>query len=82
MYNRLGLARRIVEIWPDECWQVQPEVYEEEEEHLTEFEKGRVTAEHKERYIVSGVNGEFEAEITGNMRLFLTISISSPMKRS
>jgi ribosome biogenesis GTPase len=39
-----------------------------EDNHLTEFEKGRVTAEHKERYIVSGVNGEFEAEITGNMR--------------
>ncbi len=29
---------------------------------------GRVIAEHKERYIVKTVNGEFEAEITGNMR--------------
>lgn len=36
--------------------------------NLTEFEIGRVTAEHKERYIVSTAKGEFEAEITGNMR--------------
>ncbi|NSW94172.1 MAG: ribosome small subunit-dependent GTPase A [Bacteroidales bacterium] len=35
---------------------------------LTEFEKGRVTVEHKERYIVTSVKGEVEAEITGNMR--------------
>jgi ribosome biogenesis GTPase len=31
-------------------------------------ELGRVIAEHKERYIVKTVAGEFEAEITGNMR--------------
>jgi len=29
---------------------------------------GRVIAEHKERYIVLTLQGEFEAEITGNMR--------------
>jgi len=29
---------------------------------------GRVITEHKERYIVKTVRGEFEAEITGNMR--------------
>ena len=28
----------------------------------------RVIAEHKERYIVKTTEGEFEAEITGNMR--------------
>ncbi len=32
------------------------------------FEAGRVVAEHRERYIVSTGNGEFEAEITGNLR--------------
>jgi len=32
------------------------------------FEIGRVVAEHKERYIVRTGNGEFEAEITGNLR--------------
>ncbi|MBN2613541.1 MAG: ribosome small subunit-dependent GTPase A [Bacteroidales bacterium] len=32
------------------------------------LETGRVVAEHKERYIVLSTNGEFEAEITGNMR--------------
>jgi ribosome biogenesis GTPase / thiamine phosphate phosphatase len=32
------------------------------------FEIGRVIAEHKERYIVKTVKGDFEAEITGNLR--------------
>jgi len=35
---------------------------------LNDFEIGRVIAEHKERYIVKKAQGEFEAEITGNMR--------------
>jgi ribosome biogenesis GTPase len=35
---------------------------------LNAFGIGRVIAEHKERYIVSTGDGEFEAEITGNMR--------------
>jgi ribosome biogenesis GTPase len=35
---------------------------------LDGFELGRVVAEHKERYIVKNGQGEFEAEITGNMR--------------
>jgi ribosome biogenesis GTPase / thiamine phosphate phosphatase len=36
--------------------------------NIDDFESGRVIAEHKERYIVKTVNGEYEAEITGNMR--------------
>ena len=39
MYSRLGLAKRIVQLWPKECWQREPEVYETEEEKITEFEK-------------------------------------------
>jgi ribosome biogenesis GTPase / thiamine phosphate phosphatase len=35
---------------------------------LDDFEIGRVTVEHKERYIISSTAGEFDAEITGNMR--------------
>ena len=35
---------------------------------LDDFEIGRVIAEHKERYILITNEGEFEAEITGNMR--------------
>jgi ribosome biogenesis GTPase / thiamine phosphate phosphatase len=35
---------------------------------LNNFDIGRVIAEHKERYIVRTPGGEFEAEITGNMR--------------
>jgi ribosome biogenesis GTPase / thiamine phosphate phosphatase len=36
--------------------------------NLISFETGRVIAEHKERYIIRTTVGEFEAEITGNMR--------------
>jgi ribosome biogenesis GTPase len=35
---------------------------------LDSFETGRVIAEHKERYIIKTEKGEFEAEITGNIR--------------
>jgi ribosome biogenesis GTPase / thiamine phosphate phosphatase len=35
---------------------------------LTDFEIGRVISEHKERYIVKTVIGEFDTEITGNLR--------------
>lgn len=38
------------------------------EHGLENFGIGRVIAEHKERYIVRTTTGEFEAEITGNMR--------------
>ena len=38
------------------------------EHNLVELEVGRVITEHKERYIVRTAAGEFEAEITGNMR--------------
>ena len=36
--------------------------------NLKEFEIGRIISEHKERYIVKTEKGEFEAEITGNIR--------------
>jgi ribosome biogenesis GTPase len=36
--------------------------------NLDSFETGRVITEHKERYIVRTDQGEFEAEITGNIR--------------
>jgi len=38
------------------------------ENNLMSFEVGRVITEHKERYIVKTDQGEFDAEITGNMR--------------
>ncbi len=38
------------------------------EYRLTDFEIGRVIAEYKEKYVVKTVEGEFEAEITGNLR--------------
>lgn len=38
------------------------------EHNLENFEIGRVISEHRERYIVKTINGEFEAQITGNMR--------------
>ena len=39
-----------------------------EKNDLNSPETGRVIAEHKERYIVRSAKGEFEAEISGNMR--------------
>jgi ribosome biogenesis GTPase len=38
------------------------------EYHIDGCETGRIIKEHKERYIVLTEKGEFEAEITGNMR--------------
>ncbi len=38
------------------------------ENNLNDFEVGRVILEHKERYIVKTEKGEFESEITGNLR--------------
>ncbi|MFC0876960.1 ribosome small subunit-dependent GTPase A [Saccharicrinis sp. FJH2] len=38
------------------------------EQKLDNFDIGRVIAEHKERYIVLTESGEYEAEITGNLR--------------
>jgi ribosome biogenesis GTPase len=39
-----------------------------DENNLGDFETGRVIAEHKERYIVAASKGEYEAEVTGNLR--------------
>ncbi|MBN3034426.1 MAG: ribosome small subunit-dependent GTPase A [Bacteroidales bacterium] len=47
-----------------------PDSYDELKPGLEEegLEAGRVLSEHRERYIVATEGGEFEAEITGNMR--------------
>ena len=40
LYDRMPVARRVVELMPKECWQVQPLIYETEDpEDETEFEK-------------------------------------------
>jgi ribosome biogenesis GTPase len=38
------------------------------ENKLTDFSIGRVTQEHRERYIISDGENEYDAEITGNLR--------------
>lgn len=38
------------------------------ENNLQNFEIGRVISEHKERYVVKTEKGDFDAEITGNLR--------------
>lgn len=38
------------------------------ENNLESFEIGRITSEHRERYTVKTENGEYDAEITGNLR--------------
>ena len=52
--EELGYNRKFEKYWKDN--------------NLSGFEKGRVIAEHKERYIVRTTNAEFNAEITGNLR--------------
>lgn len=39
MYDRTGVAARVVEILPEECWSMLPAVYEQEDAQYTEFEK-------------------------------------------
>lgn len=48
------------------------------ESNLSNFEIGRLIAEHKERYIVKTENGEFEAEITGNLRFSANSRVDFP----
>jgi len=48
------------------------------ENDLKDFEMGRVIAEHKERYIVKTEQGEFEAEITGNLRFTAKSRVDFP----
>jgi hypothetical protein len=50
MYEREGVARRIVNVLPDECWTMDPIVYENNKSEDTEFEKS--WKEVKEKYNV------------------------------
>jgi ribosome biogenesis GTPase len=48
------------------------------ENNLINFEIGRVIAEHKERYIVKTITGDYEAEITGKLRFNAKSRIDFP----
>lgn len=39
LYESVGIANRVVSVYPEECWSVYPEIYEEETDDLTEFER-------------------------------------------
>lgn len=39
LYDRFSIANRVVSLWPKECWQVQPKIFENEEQGQTEFEQ-------------------------------------------
>ena len=40
LYAREAVAKRVVQVWPKECWQVQPHVYEDDDpENSTPFEE-------------------------------------------
>lgn len=39
MYDRNGIGNRIVRLWPEECWNVLPEIVEDDESDETKFEK-------------------------------------------
>jgi len=38
MYDREGVATRVVNLMPEECWANNPEIYEQEDSEKTEFE--------------------------------------------
>lgn len=38
-YDREGIATRVVNVYPDECWSVFPELYEDEDSNITPFEE-------------------------------------------
>jgi ribosome biogenesis GTPase len=46
--------------------------------NLKDFEIGRVVSEHKERYVVKTEKGEFDAEITGNLRFSAKSRVDFP----
>ena len=50
----------------------------QKEKQLPDFSIGRVTQEHRERYVVSDGNKEYEAEITGNLRFSATSRADFP----
>jgi hypothetical protein len=39
MYDREGIAKRVVRIFPEECWKQDPEILETDDEGDTQFEK-------------------------------------------
>ena len=39
LYEREEYAKRVVDVWPDECWSVRPELYETEDKKIMPFEK-------------------------------------------
>lgn len=53
LYERFGVATRVVEIWPNECWILPPDVYEvEDQDEETEFEKAWKAME-KRHHVIS-----------------------------
>lgn len=38
MFDREGIASRVVTVWPNECWSQDPEIYENQDSEETEFE--------------------------------------------
>lgn len=72
-FKREGFAARVVELWPTECWQLVPTIYEVEDvEKETEWEEAwemmlkrlRIWAELKRLDIVSGI-GRFGLMVLG-----------------
>ncbi len=72
MYDREGVAARVVGIYPDECWAMPPEVFETEEADKTKFELEWDKLEEERRVfhylqridVISGI-GEFGLLLLG-----------------
>lgn len=72
-FEREGFCRRVVELWPEEIWQLQPEVYEDEDiEKTTAFEEAwellvkrfQLWSELKRLQVVTGL-GRFGLMVMG-----------------
>jgi len=58
LYDRMGIATRVIELFADESWRVQPSVYESEDEDVTQFEM----AFNKITSNLQGMDSVFEEE--------------------
>jgi hypothetical protein len=71
MYDRDGISARVVNIWPEECWVVEPDIYEDEDVNAeTDFEKAW-NALAKEKSLMEIMNRADEMSGIGRFGLII-----------
>ena len=72
MFDREGIAARVVSIYPEECWSLPPTIFETESTDVTDFEKAWADLQRERRVyqylqradVISGI-GEFGLLLLG-----------------